>query len=266
MKRKNAALALGLAIAALAATGARATVSGYRYTFDNVTTQSGTTDPTPVPKEPGVIFGSFSSVGCGPNPAASGSFTWASMETGGIDADDNFDDFTGSLNSGKYFQVTIAPEPGGTINITELSFSVRRSLTGARSYAVRSSLDGFAANLPGDSILANPNLGVAADNSFEWLYDSTPSRYQSGSILSLTSEFQLLAQPVTFRIYAWNAESSAGTFSIDDFCVFLTDKPVPEPSPAAVLGLGMIAVAVRRRQAPLTFARASRSRGCSGRA
>ena len=49
---------------------------GVTYDFANVTTSSGTTDPTPPPTATGVTFGSFSAAGVAPNPNAAARFSF----------------------------------------------------------------------------------------------------------------------------------------------------------------------------------------------
>lgn len=240
-----------------------------RYDFESVTTQSGTTDPTPVPTVPGVVFGSFRAVGYTGNPNAAAKFSWRANELGGIDGDDNFADFTGHLNAGKYFEVTLAPQGTATLSLDAISFAVRRSATGIRSYAVRSSLDDFAANLPGVIFTGSTNLAVAPDNSFQWRFDdSTALGDQHGSRVLLGDSFCDLLAPVTFRFYAWNAETSSGTFSIDNVYFGGRIEFVPEPAPGAGWALTAIGLGIERcRQAKRrrarralepTFARASR--------
>ena len=241
MKRvKLAWVGMSCAIVGLAAVHLQAqqTFNGI-YDFRNVTTSSGTSDPTPTPVAAGVVFGSFQAVGYNGSPNASGRFSWTSSETGGVNGEDNFDNFGGSLNPAKYFEVTLAPEAAYTLNLDDVSFAVRRSGSGIRSYAVRSSLDAFAANLPASISPANTNLGVGPDNSFRWLFDATStSADQLGSRLALGSSFTAVSAPVTFRFYGWNAESSAGTFSMDDVVFSGSVAPVPEPAATALLPLG----------------------------
>jgi trimeric autotransporter adhesin len=206
------------------------------YDFANVTTSSGTTDPTPVPTAPGLTFGSFAAVGYSGNPNASGRFSWTGNPTGGIDGVDNFSQFEGSLDLTKYYQVTLTPATGYTLDLDTISFTVQRSATGIRNYAVRSSVDNFASNLAGSISPANANLGVDGGDNFRWLFDAV-STAQNGSLTTLGQAFDDLSGPVSFRFYGWNAEGSGGTFSIDNVS-FSGVAVVPEPRSMALLAIG----------------------------
>src|SRR3982750_5045769 len=84
------------------------------YPFTNVTNTSGRTDPTPVPTATGVTFGSFSAVApagnpnsLSPNPNASVRFSFTGWPTGATNGSNTF---TGSINTGQYYEVTISPQ------------------------------------------------------------------------------------------------------------------------------------------------------------
>src|SRR6478736_1091339 len=188
------------------------------YDFGSVTTASGLTDPTPVPVVTNLTCGSFSAVGTPANPNASVRFSFTSWPLGGVNGNDTYTAHTGSLSTGEYYTVTLTPQPGSALNLTALTFTVQRSGTGIRSYAVRSGAggDAFATNLPASISPANTNLSVQAGNVFFYAFDAvTPA--QNGSTVTLTgSGFQNVTTPVTFRFYGWNAEASGGTFSSDN--------------------------------------------------
>jgi Family of unknown function (DUF5689)/Secretion system C-terminal sorting domain/Endonuclease/Exonuclease/phosphatase family len=93
----------------------------------------------------------------------------------------------------KYFQFTITPDASFSISLSDITFDSQVSATGPTAWALRSSVDGYAANL---ATGANPtalasqtaNLGTAIQNK---------------------------TTAVTFRLYGYSA-SSTGTFRIDD--------------------------------------------------
>jgi hypothetical protein len=193
------------------------------YPFASVTTSSGTTDPTTVPAAIGVTFGSFSSVGLSVNPNAASRFSFTGNDTG---ASNGSDVFTGLLNSGKYFQVTITPQSGFTLDINSITFTLQRSGTGIRQYAVRSSLD-YTANLPASIAPANSNLSVVSSNVFQVVDASTSANL--GSTLILGSAYDVIGSAITFRFYGWNAEAAGGTFSIDDVVINGVASPACTP-------------------------------------
>ncbi|MFN3752977.1 choice-of-anchor D domain-containing protein [Flavobacterium sp.] len=184
------------------------------YDFASVTMTSGTTDPTPVPTATGVTFGSFTATGLSTNPIAAARFGFSGYDTGATNGSDTF---SGAINTGKYIQVTITPAVGYNLDINSIIFTSQRSGTGPRQYAVRSSVDGYGANLPASISPANANLSVVATNIFQTL-DSSSSA-QNGSVITLGAAYDALSGAVTFRFYGWNAEAAGGTFGIDNVVI-----------------------------------------------
>lgn len=207
------------------------------YNFDQVTTSSGVTDPSSPPTAAGLTLGAFTAVGYTPsNPNAAGRFSWTSNPLGGINGSDNFSQFGGSLNLSAYFEVSITPLNQIAVQVNTLAFTVQRSGTGIRSYAVRSSLDGYANNLPASISPANANLAVAPNNEFQWVLD-TQTGAQNGSVVTFGIPHASLTAPVTFRFYGWNAEAGTGTFSVDNVSFSGSTRSVPEPTVTAIFAL-----------------------------
>lgn len=190
------------------------------YPFTAITNTTGTTDPTTPPVATGVTFGAFTSAGVSANPNASGRFTFTGWGTGASTVTatiDTYSIYTGSLSPNQYYQVTVSPSANYSINYNQIRFDMRRSGTGVRNYAVRSSADAYTNNLPASITPTNVNLSVLAGDIFFWNFDATSTAAdQKGSTVSLGgASFQNVSAPLSFRFYAWNAESNAGTFSID---------------------------------------------------
>ena len=182
------------------------------YPFTNVTASSGLTDPTPVPTATGITFGSFTSTGASANPNAGGRFSFTAWSIGATNGDDAT--FTGGSNAGQYFQVTLTPQANFQLDLTSLTFKVQRSATGPRQFVVRSSVDGFTANLPASINPGNANLLIAPTNVFQ-LKDASASTAEVGSTVDLSS-FTGLTGAISFRFYIFNSEASGGSFSVDD--------------------------------------------------
>lgn len=190
------------------------------YPFDLVVSGvSGTTDPTVAPTATGATFSSFTAIGTPANPNATGRFSFTDWALGATISSDVYTDHTGTINTAEYYEVTVTPSSPYTLNLSDITFRVQRSGTGIRTYAVRSSVDGYAANLTASINPANPALSVQSGNVFYWNTDATTS-LQDGSTITLGGpSFTNLSSPVTFRFYGWNAEAITGTFSIDNVII-----------------------------------------------
>jgi hypothetical protein len=99
---------------------------------------------------------------------------------------------TATIDLTAYFEFTLTPNATFCLNFTNFIYTGQASGTGATSFALRSSLDGFTANI------GTPNA--------------------TGTTIDLSSaSYQNLTGAVTFRFYGWGASASAGTFSINSF-------------------------------------------------
>jgi hypothetical protein len=108
---------------------------------------------------------------------------------------------TGALGVNDYFDFTLTPASGYAINFTSFGYTGQVS-TGSPSFAFRSSLDGYTANI------GAPNVG--------------------GTSISLTAAaYQSITSPITFRFYVYNVSSSSTTYSINDFAFLGTIGALP---------------------------------------
>ncbi|MCB9222960.1 MAG: hypothetical protein R2780_13655 [Crocinitomicaceae bacterium] len=99
---------------------------------------------------------------------------------------------TGTLDANAYFEFTLTPSPGCTIDFTSFVYTGQASGSGPSNFAFRSSLDGFTANI------GTPTAG--------------------GTTISLAAAaYQGVGSAITFRLYGWGASASTGTWSINDF-------------------------------------------------
>lgn len=216
MKKKITFL---LVIAVLASTFGIAQNFSALYDFDSLKITSGLTDPTPVPTAANVTFSSFTAVGTPANPNAALRFSYTSWPTGATTGIDVYDSLHGSIDTAQYYEVTVTPGSGYTIDLTSITFSVQRSPSGIRTYAVRSSVDNYANNLTAIIVPANTNLSFQVGNVFYWNFDAISSN-QNGSTVTLGGpDYTNVSTPVTFRFYGWNAEAGSGTFSIDNVTI-----------------------------------------------
>lgn len=191
---------------------------GIRYNFASVTTGSGTTDPTPAPivrdsidlVTERVSGSPFTAVGVSANSSQNGRFAFSGWGTGANDGETDFANLTGAINTGDYYQFTITPTLQQQASVYSFTFTMGRSDNGPRTFAVRSSQNNYASNLPvsGSGVsIQTGNIGfIANDATDEITITCDPP----------ASGFTSLEQGLTFRIYAWNSEDAAGSFIVDD--------------------------------------------------
>jgi hypothetical protein len=229
-----ATFVMALAVAPLPATAQLGPFSA-TYDFSAVSTSSGTIDPTPPPTVVGLTLGSFAAVGVSANPGAAGRFTFS-----------GWNNTTPGLDQNRFYEVTLAPSPGNLLNLDSISFGVRRSGTGPRDFSIRSSMDDFASTL-GEATATSPEISVT-DNTFRFINDSSPSANITGNKIDLSSAYDTLTQPVSFRFYAANPESASGSFTVDEV-TFAGVSAVPEPHEYAALSAGaLVAFAIARKR------------------
>ena len=105
---------------------------------------------------------------------------------------------SGALDPNAYMQFSISPNTGYQLDLSSIALTIRRSTTGTpsgsgpTSWSLRSSLDGFTANI------ASNNL---------------TNTYGGGYTVSLNSSFLSLYTTVTFRLYAYNVLINSGGLS-----------------------------------------------------
>lgn len=189
----------------------------YRYRFNNVTTLSGSTDPSAMPSIPEnrLTFSSFRANGVSANSTAAGKFAFSNWPAGAPDGATLFTELTGSVNNTKYYEFTVDADIFTAMTLTGVAFTVSRNETGCRTFAVRSSVDNYLNNLGGVIQPSSPNMSVQGGSTFFIRNDVTDAI--SGGRVNLTaSQFTTNQGPVTFRIYGWNAEDENGTFEVDD--------------------------------------------------
>jgi hypothetical protein len=202
----------------LLATSILATAQSFTAQYDFASTTSSiatTTDPTTPPTATGVAFGSFSAVNVGTVSTSNGSFTYDSWGTGATNNDNVQTNFTGAIDLTKYYSVTISPQSGYEVTLTDMAFSSRRSTTGPRQYSVRSSMDSYSVNLPATPS-TNSVVTVINSNEFFISLDGNSGTFSGNTITFPQPNYTALTTPVTIRFYAWNSEASTGSFRIDD--------------------------------------------------
>jgi hypothetical protein len=110
--------------------------------------------------------------------------------------------FTGSIDLAKYFELTLTAEQGYYIHNPGLVFGLGRSGTGPRQFQWRSSIDNFTSAIP----IGNVNAALSHSAGII----TTPDENSSYTGNSFTIN-QTGLNSITFRLYAYNAESTSGT-------------------------------------------------------
>lgn len=97
-----------------------------------------------------------------------------------------------SIDLNDYFYFTITPSSGYKVDLTNFVYTGQASGSGPSSFAVRSSIDGYASNIGSPTV--------------------------SGTTIDLSgASYQNLTSAVTFRLYGWASTGGAGTYSVNSF-------------------------------------------------
>lgn len=107
---------------------------------------------------------------------------------------------TAAINTAKYLSFSVTPAANYAIVLNNISFYDQKSGTGPTTWVLRSSLDGYAANL---------NTPTATNTPFA----------DNPNVVELGLDFQNISTAVTFRLYAYGASGSTGTWRVDDLTI-----------------------------------------------
>lgn len=191
------------------------TIAQHYLTFDDVTTTSGITDPTQIPAAlDHFVAEPFEAVGVSVNSGQAGAFAFSGWDTGAPDGTQNYADLTGALNTGKYYEWTFIPDTGYIATLSQVSFRLKRSADGPRTFAVRSSVNAFNTNISIPQ--AQLESGITVQSGGVLFTDQdTDAEYMTVNIPLSGIQYSQIYQPRTFRFYAWNSEAASGEFLID---------------------------------------------------
>jgi PEP-CTERM motif len=163
-------------------------------------------------------------------------FTGSMATIGNFVGDANVLGFVGTFSATDYFQFSVTPDAGYQLDLSSLSFRAAATLFGTGAQ-VRSSVDGFTANLASIPFLAG--------------YSGTTNLTTYSADLS-GAAFQDLTASTTFRIYSTDAADDAAVYDSLALAgsVAPITAPVPEPETYAMLlaGLGVLGWVGRRKQ------------------
>jgi len=171
---------------------------------------------------------------------SNGNYRASGWGTGATNASDTF---TGAIDLNKYFSFTLTADAGYTFDMTSITFGLGRSGTGPRQWQWRSSADNYASALAAIA----PVTGVTASGGVMTTLDTTASTW-TGNVLTLSgAAFQGLSS-ITFRLYGYNAEATAGTGGLQGPLSFAGfTETIPAPGAVALLGVAGLIGSRRRR-------------------
>lgn len=143
-----------------------------------------------------------------------------------------------SFSGNDHFSFKITPAAGFSLSLTQLRFSTAFHSSGTFNltgwYFVRSSRDGFAANI--GTVYSESHVNSTNPAFTEHLLDLSGAPYQD-----ITSD-------VTFRIYLYdNSNSETRWMAIDDVILEGTVSAIPETSSLAFMLPGLALLARKRR-------------------
>lgn len=153
-----------------------------------------------------------------------------------VDASNTDSSVTAAATAGNYIHFTLAPNSGASFSLTSLTLdaAVWSNTTFVNeNFAVRSSIDGFSANIGGVQSIAGTSNGAITPFSFDL----------SGA------GFQNLSAPIEFRIYSADSSSTSGKGILyDNIILNGTTTGVPEPATWMLMGVGLLLGAQRLRR------------------
>ena len=132
-----------------------------------------------------------------------------------------------ALDLTKYVEVSLSPAASYTMSLAQLSFDEQRSGTGPTTWALRSSVDNFAADI---NTTPTSTTSPTSNGSFT-------SRVVS---LSASAAFQNISTPVTFRIYGYGATGAAGTWRFDNITLTGAIGPINTSAPLISVNPGSL--------------------------
>lgn len=192
-----------------------------RFDFDQVTTGSGSIDVSVMPAivdsldsaSVRIPMDPFRANGVSANSAISGEFAFTNWGGNAADGETDYANLAVNPDLNKYYELKINTPVTHQVNISGMTFKVRRSDTGPRTFVVRSSQSNFATNIA----LATSGAGMSVQGSgavgfFE--NDDAAGDYLV-TVNPSGTFFPTLESSVTLRIYAYNAENASGFFSVD---------------------------------------------------
>lgn len=185
-----------------------------RFDFTAVTTNTGSQDPTVLNEidDNTIVFGPAKAVGLSENSLVDGKFAFSNWTTSGM------------INTEKYYEFQVTSALRQSMTITGLAFNVKRSESGPRKFAIRTSANGFSSNTTATIQPVNAELALEGSDVWTFVNDISTATDLIGCRASFTGPNYVNEHnsTITIRIYAWEAEDTDGTFEVDNVQVLGT--------------------------------------------
>ena len=195
------------------------------HTFDGVTASTGSIDSLSYNTDYlKVLTNNITPHGISDKSSLKNKIAYTSWDLGAKDKDTVIANYTGNINENKYYEVDVIGGFGNGVNINGISFLASRNLEGIKSFCVKSSVDGYKNNLK--IISNNTKISNVSNNVVSISKDTTKAF--TAKVLINDKKYKDLrdGNKITFRIYAWNAEATSGSFILDSVNLLLDSSKV----------------------------------------
>ncbi|WP_009962740.1 PEP-CTERM sorting domain-containing protein [Verrucomicrobium spinosum] len=155
-----------------------------------------------------------------------------------------------AITASDFFSVTLTPESGYALNLTEISFYAwanQTNTSGSYTYFVQSSATG--STILGTTTKAYDTTGAVVNNNTA----PSSSNLYSFDLSAYSADLTNVSTPITFTVGVYSTTN--GSLRLDSLQI--QGEVVPEPSRALLLGVALGCCLLRRRRGPLRSARLS---------
>ncbi|MCP5535517.1 MAG: PEP-CTERM sorting domain-containing protein [Akkermansiaceae bacterium] len=160
------------------------------------------------------------------------------------------DNMSAAWTSGQYWEFSITADSGFTFDLDTLTFDIGKSANGTNDWAIRTSVDAFAADVEyrnqgtlGTATTQTVNFNTFADTGMSGTSGGGEGTFTAGQFDGLSTIMIRIAYDDR-----QNDTDSASATRLDNWTVNGSVNAVPEPSITALLGLGGLVLLLRRRR------------------
>lgn len=138
-----------------------------------------------------------------------------------------------ALAANNYYTFTLEASANYLFSVSSIDFNFSSSSDGPQSWALFSSVNGFA------------DIG---DALIDWGHVGFDPNAQTATLSGVT-ELQNISGPIEFRVYGYEASGDGGSGRLEGTGndITVNGEVVPEPATMGLLGLGALVLALRRK-------------------